>query len=617
MSNETATTRQFLQKRFNDPELNTLCADYFPDVYEDFTEGMSKSRKIQLLIDHCQNQRRWIDLQASLKRERPKPYDEALGTSEPSAYQPYVLVQRNQRKIFISHAISHAPRDVEFAHRLKDDLRARGWDTWIAPNDIPPGVKWQEAIDRGLEESGVLVLVLTPKAAISSYVRDETYTAIRLEKTGKMRFLPLLVEDCEMPPSWSAYQHISFQRDYKASLLLLFEQLQPETMVYLAQLYDQLQTAINAEGWGQAQNLGGQIEAQYPDYQDVTDLLARVIEEQKQQEVKVKKLTSLYQQLQKAIEKQEWAVAKTIGQQIQDVDQNYRDVTQLLTQVNESLRQQKRKARQEQARQLQITAINFIRSIPIIAWVTIVGVSLVISLIFMYRGFKLGNQNELHTPIATDSPPATRISAISPNSTQTDVPNTPTSTRLIKPTHTITSTPTHTLIPSPTLAPTMLPTFTPTPMSTLTQTPTPTPTSKPAPTSSSSRTTTNPASSASWLQTPDVYPLNEVEIILNLDNSQLCVYMKGNQSDFLGESNIGAALGYRVVHNGETGDFVTTFYDNDGVYGGMNQCIITEQFTIPGNYEIWGFMCSMQYECDNGVGWESSSPIQFTVSSNN
>lgn len=177
MSDETAKTRQFLQKRFNDPELNALCADYFPDVYDDFTDGMRKSQKVQLLLDHCQNQQRWTYLMAALEQERPAAYTQLfVATLKTEAVRPiYARPQRDPRKVFISHAIGHAPRDVEFAHRLATDLQVRGWQTWIAPRDVPPGVKWQKAIDWGLEESGVLVLVLTPKAAASSYVEDETY----------------------------------------------------------------------------------------------------------------------------------------------------------------------------------------------------------------------------------------------------------------------------------------------------------------------------------------------------------------------------------------------------------------------------------------------------------
>ena len=44
--------RQYLTSAYGDEELGTLCSDYFRDVYENFTVGMSKAQKIQLLLDH-------------------------------------------------------------------------------------------------------------------------------------------------------------------------------------------------------------------------------------------------------------------------------------------------------------------------------------------------------------------------------------------------------------------------------------------------------------------------------------------------------------------------------------------------------------------------------------
>jgi tetratricopeptide (TPR) repeat protein len=118
--------------------------------------------------------------------------------------------QRDPQQVFISHA----HEDTEFAHRLANDLRQNGWRVWIAPDTIQPGEKWVEAINRGLEESGVFVLVLTPKAIRSKWVRSETNTAIELEHEERIRFIPLSVEDCEAPKLWSAYQCILFANHY-------------------------------------------------------------------------------------------------------------------------------------------------------------------------------------------------------------------------------------------------------------------------------------------------------------------------------------------------------------------------------------------------------------------
>ena len=71
---DTVAIRHFLKKTFSDEELTTLSFDYFPEVYQDFSSGMSKSNKIQLLLDYCQRRGQLPALQAMLERERPEQY---------------------------------------------------------------------------------------------------------------------------------------------------------------------------------------------------------------------------------------------------------------------------------------------------------------------------------------------------------------------------------------------------------------------------------------------------------------------------------------------------------------------------------------------------------------
>jgi hypothetical protein len=49
----TRQMRQHLKKYFDDPQLNELCMDYFPEVYNRFSVGMRKDSKITLLLDYC------------------------------------------------------------------------------------------------------------------------------------------------------------------------------------------------------------------------------------------------------------------------------------------------------------------------------------------------------------------------------------------------------------------------------------------------------------------------------------------------------------------------------------------------------------------------------------
>jgi len=45
--------RQYLTAAYSDEELDTLCAGYLRDAYENFAAGITKAQKIQLLPDYC------------------------------------------------------------------------------------------------------------------------------------------------------------------------------------------------------------------------------------------------------------------------------------------------------------------------------------------------------------------------------------------------------------------------------------------------------------------------------------------------------------------------------------------------------------------------------------
>lgn len=224
MNYEPAVIRHFLIQRFDDEELRHLCFDYFPDVYHDFTIGMRKGQMVQLLLDYCQRRGRLPDLMAALERERPSVYQEHFGSRSAPVSAHDTPPQRNPRQIFISHA----HQDSAFARRLAADLLAQGWPIWLALDNIWAGEKWVEAINRGLEESGIFVLVLTQAAVQSRWVRSETGIAIGLEHQGKMRLLPVQLEPCEAPAVWHAYQWIPFNTAYETGLRQLLAALPGE-----------------------------------------------------------------------------------------------------------------------------------------------------------------------------------------------------------------------------------------------------------------------------------------------------------------------------------------------------------------------------------------------------
>ncbi|MFO7634714.1 MAG: TIR domain-containing protein [Caldilinea sp.] len=126
------------------------------------------------------------------------------------------------RQVFISHATEH---DGVLAHRIADDLVRMNIPVWIAPDSIRGGETWVEAIERGLQESSHMAILLTPAALDSSWVRKEIAAGIMLERRERIELVPLDVEPCEAPLLLSTYQLIDFRQDYGTAMRQLARHL--------------------------------------------------------------------------------------------------------------------------------------------------------------------------------------------------------------------------------------------------------------------------------------------------------------------------------------------------------------------------------------------------------
>ena len=208
-----AELRQFIMNYFSDDELSALAFDYFPEVLNSFAAGMTKSQKVIELIGYCERRDLMDNLHAALAIIRPEPYQELID-SLPTLQSEGRSEGRDPNRIFLSHA----NQDAGFAHQLADDLRRHGYDIWIAPGSILPGEKWVDAIERGLETSGIFLLVMTSNAANSRWVKDESSYAIDLENKGEIRLITLDVAEGKLPPMWRVRQHIPFRQDYDEGL---------------------------------------------------------------------------------------------------------------------------------------------------------------------------------------------------------------------------------------------------------------------------------------------------------------------------------------------------------------------------------------------------------------
>ena len=161
------------------------------------------------------------------------------------------------KRAFISHDNADAPS----AHRLARALEQAGVGVWIAPESILPGENWVDAVNRGLRECQVLVLLLTPAAVQSPWVYQEMSSAIILERDGQMRILPLVAEPCpesNIPPLWRIYQRIeapTYELRLNRLIGILTGQDTSEIADEMAILNDLRQALVSLEGEDALQEL--------------------------------------------------------------------------------------------------------------------------------------------------------------------------------------------------------------------------------------------------------------------------------------------------------------------------------------------------------------------------
>src|SRR5687768_3290646 len=75
----------------------------------------------------------------------------------------------DKSKIFLSYS----RRDIQIATALTKDLEALGVNVWMDRHDISIGERWSAAIQKALEDSYAMVLVLSPDSMTSTNVEDE------------------------------------------------------------------------------------------------------------------------------------------------------------------------------------------------------------------------------------------------------------------------------------------------------------------------------------------------------------------------------------------------------------------------------------------------------------
>lgn len=110
--------------------------------------------------------------------------------------------------------LSHNSKDKPFVRKLADDLRKKGHYVWVDEAEIKVGDSLIGKIEEGIENTEYLGVVISNNSNKSEWVNREVRTALNQEiHNKKVKVLPILIEDAEIPPFLIDKKYADFTSD--------------------------------------------------------------------------------------------------------------------------------------------------------------------------------------------------------------------------------------------------------------------------------------------------------------------------------------------------------------------------------------------------------------------
>ena len=120
-----------------------------------------------------------------------------------------------ERNVFLCHSST----DKWFVRMVNDDLCRLGAKTWLDENEIRPGDSIVEKISDGIRESRFMVVFLSETSIKSRWAKREWQSFLSRQLTqGNVTVLPLLIEDCPIPPILADIKFADFRESYHDGL---------------------------------------------------------------------------------------------------------------------------------------------------------------------------------------------------------------------------------------------------------------------------------------------------------------------------------------------------------------------------------------------------------------
>ena len=125
-------------------------------------------------------------------------------------------MSRKQNAAPLEVFLSHSSKNVRFVNRLARMLAAHGIKTFVSKEHIRGAQQWHDEIGAALKRCDWFLVVLSPQAVRSKWVKHELIYALQEERYEE-RIVPVLFKTCDtVALSWtlSSFQRVDFRNDF-------------------------------------------------------------------------------------------------------------------------------------------------------------------------------------------------------------------------------------------------------------------------------------------------------------------------------------------------------------------------------------------------------------------
>jgi hypothetical protein len=134
------------------------------------------------------------------------------------------MTERSRRnpRVFLSYAIGDQPIASRIATAIRESGESIHFDQWgLSPLD-----SIRDRIEERITSSDIFLILLSKQSTQSRWVQAELNVATTRELNDRaIAILPVLINDCDIPPALKEYKYIDLRRNSAAGIRALVNQL--------------------------------------------------------------------------------------------------------------------------------------------------------------------------------------------------------------------------------------------------------------------------------------------------------------------------------------------------------------------------------------------------------